>query len=136
MNKLIVRILLILSFSILLSLSAFKSSALPSSELRREIMRKAAAFLRRQLREEDVIARVKETIFAFLLPDMRVDEAQSVMDKLQADMISRSFEAEREGVSLSLSSLVHVVAYQDNHLNPEEFFVEAEHAMQPVEVGQ
>lgn len=106
-----------------------------SSPARQEALRKIALFLKQYLREEDVMARLDGTVFAFLLPDMQVQQAKAVMEKLQTRMAWTPFEVERSGVKLNLSGAAGVAAYQCNGTGQEEFLAEVSRALQQAEAA-
>jgi len=107
----------------------------PSHRIRSEALRKVAVFLRQYLREEDILAWLDGTIFAFLLPDMPGEKAQDIMEKLQTKMAWTPFEMEKSGVKLNLSGAVGVAAYQHNGTGQDEFLAKANHALQQAEAA-
>jgi diguanylate cyclase (GGDEF)-like protein len=106
-----------------------------SSQVRSEALRKVAAFLKQYLREEDVLARLDGTVFAFLLPDMPAEEARAIMEKLQTRMAWTPLEIEKSGVTLNLSGAAGVVAYQYNGTVQDEFLAKADRALQQAEAA-
>jgi len=103
------------------------------SQVRSEALRKVAVFLKQYLREEDVLARLDGTVFAFLLPDMAGEKAKAIMEKLQTRIAWTPLEMERSGVKLNLSSATGVAAYQYNGTRQDEFLAEANRALQQAE---
>ena len=81
------------------------------------------------------MARLDGTVFAFLLPDMQVEQAKAVMEKLQTRMAWTPFEVERSGVKLNLSGAAGVAAYQCNGTGQEEFLAEVSRALQQAEAA-
>jgi len=106
-----------------------------SPQVRSEILHKVAVFLRQYLREEDILAWLDGTVFAFLLPDMPGEKAQDIMEKLQTRMAWTPFEMEKSGVKLNLSGAVGVVAYQHNGTGQDEFLAGANRALQQAEAA-
>jgi diguanylate cyclase (GGDEF)-like protein len=104
-----------------------------SPQVRSEALRKVAVFLKQYLRQEDVLARLDGTVFAFLLPDTPGEEAQAIMEKLQTGIAWTPLEMERSGVKLNLSSASGVAAYQYNGTGQDEFLAKAERALQRAE---
>lgn len=104
-------------------------------QARAEALRQVALFLKRYLREEDIIARLSETIFAFLLPDVPEEKARSMIEKLQTRVAWTPFELERSGVKLNLTSAAGVVAYNYNGTVQDEFLAQAHHALQQAEAS-
>jgi diguanylate cyclase (GGDEF)-like protein len=103
------------------------------SRVRGEAMRMVAVFLKRRLREEDVLARLDGTTFAFLLPDTSEESAQVMMEGLQAELDSTSFEIETSGVKLNLSSAAGIAACQNDSVEPGEFLAEVSQALRQAE---
>ncbi|MFP4393683.1 MAG: diguanylate cyclase domain-containing protein [Anaerolineales bacterium] len=104
--------------------------ALSSPQEQSAVIRRAAMFLMRHIRTEDVIARTKGTVFAILLPDLRKEEAESFIEELQMGITSMSFKLERGGGALDLNCRAAVATYQRNQLSPEEFLAQAEKSLQ------
>jgi diguanylate cyclase (GGDEF)-like protein len=106
-----------------------------SPQVRSEALRKVAVFLKQYLREEDVLARLDGTVFAFLLPDMPEEKAKAVMEKLQTRIAWTPFEMEKSGVKLNLSGATGVTAYQYNGTRQDDFLAEADRALQQAEAA-
>jgi len=106
-----------------------------SPQSRREALRKIAVFLKQYLREEDVIAKLDGTVFAFLLPDMPVEQARAMVEKLQTRMAWTPFEVEKSGVKLNLSGAAGVAAYRYNGTGQDEFLAEVNSALQQAEAA-
>jgi len=104
-----------------------------SSQARSEALRKIVVFLKQYLREEDVLARLDGTIFAFLLPDMPGEKAKAAIEKLQTRIAWTPLEMEKSGVKLNLSGAAGVAAYQHNGTAQDEFLARANHALQQAE---
>jgi diguanylate cyclase (GGDEF)-like protein len=104
-----------------------------SSQARSEALRKIVVFLKQYLREEDVLARLDGTIFAFLLPDMPGEKAKASIEKLQTRIAWTPLEMEKSGVKLNLSGAAGVAAYQHNGTAQDEFLARANHALQQAE---
>lgn len=106
-----------------------------SSQVRSEALRKVAVFLKQYLREEDILARLDGTVFAFLLPDMPGEKAKAVIEKLQTRIAWTPLEMEKSGVKLNLSGAAGVVACQQNGTAQDEFLAKANHALQQAEAA-
>jgi diguanylate cyclase (GGDEF)-like protein len=106
-----------------------------SSQDRSEALRKVVVFLKQYLREEDVLARLDGTIFAFLLPDMPGEKAKAAIEKLQTRIAWTPLEMEKSGVKLNLSGAAGVAAYQHNGTGQDEFLAKAGHALQQAEAA-
>jgi len=101
-----------------------------SPQFRSEALRKVTVFLKQYLREEDVMARLEGTTFAFLLPDTPEGEAKVIMEKLQTRMAWTAFEMEKSGVKLNLSGAAGVVAFNCNGTNQVELLDKVSRALQ------
>ena len=98
---------------------------------RAEALRKVGAFLRQYLRQEDILARYDDKVFAFMLPDTSGEDARSVMEKLLTRMTWTPFEIEASGeTKLSLSSSSGVVGYSHNGEGADELLAQADKALQ------
>jgi diguanylate cyclase (GGDEF)-like protein len=106
-----------------------------SPQFRSEALRKVTVFLRQYLREEDVMARLDGTTFAFLLPDMPENKAKVIMEKLQTRIAWTAFEMEKSGVKLNLSGAAGVVAYNYNGTSQSELLEKADRALQLAETA-
>lgn len=104
-------------------------------EARSEALRKIAVILKQYLREEDVMARLEDTVFAFLLPDLPEEEAKATMEQLQTSMAGTPIEIEKSGVKLNLSSAAGVAAYQYNGTRQDGFLAQAYRALQQAEAA-
>lgn len=104
-----------------------------SPQFRGEALRKVTVFLKQYLREEDVMARLEGTTFAFLLPDMTEEKAKDVMERLQTRMAWTAFEMEKSGLKLNLSGAAGVVAYTHNGAGQAELLESASHALRKAE---
>ena len=110
------------------------SASFPS-QARSEALRKVVVFLKQYVREEDVMARLDGTVFAFLLPDMQGESAKAMMEKLQTRIAWTPFEMEKSGIKLNLSSSTGLVDYHYNGTGQEEFLARAGQALQQAEVA-
>jgi diguanylate cyclase (GGDEF)-like protein len=99
-------------------------------QARSEILRKVVVFLKQHLREEDVMARLDGTLFAFLLPDMPREKAKATMEELQTKLAWTPFEVEGSGLKLNLSSSTGLVDYCYNGTGREELLVLASRALE------
>ncbi|MCP4538185.1 MAG: diguanylate cyclase [Chloroflexi bacterium] len=106
-----------------------------SPQARNEALRKVVVFLKQYLRKEDIIARFSETVFAFLLPDVPEEEAQTMVEKLQTRVAWTPFELERSGIKLNLTSAAGVAAYNYNGTMQDEFLAQANRALQQAEAA-
>lgn len=108
-------------------LGVIKSSSI---QVRSEALRKVAVFLKQNLRQEDIIARLDETTFAFLLPDTNGQEAKEAMEKLQTRIAWTPFEIEKSGHKLNLSGSAGIAAYQCNGTQQNELMALAVRALE------
>jgi len=104
-----------------------------SPQFRGEALRKVTVFLKQYLREEDVMARLEGTTFAFLLPDMTEEKAKDIMERLQTRMAWTAFEMEKSGLKLNLSGAAGVAAYTHNGAGQAELLSSASQALQKAE---
>jgi diguanylate cyclase (GGDEF)-like protein len=108
-----------------------------SPQIRREALRKVAVRLQPFLRNEDIMARFDDTVFAFLLPDMPGKAAKSIVERLQTVITETPVELERNGVKLDLHSTAGIAAYPDNSsakdIEPNELLAQATHALKRAE---
>ena len=104
-------------------------------QVRREALRKVAVLLKQHLREEDVMARLDETVFAFLFPDMPGSKAQETVEKLQTRIAWTPLEMEKSGLKLNLSGSAGVVAYQCNGTKQNELLDLANRALEEAETS-
>lgn len=105
-------------------------------QVRGEVLRKVAVFLKQYLQEEDVMARLDGSVFAFLLPDMPGEEAKETLTKLQTRIAWTPFEVgERGGIKLNLVGAAGVVAYQHNGTSHDELLTKARRALQEAKVA-
>jgi len=106
-----------------------------SPQVRSEALRKVTVFLKQYLREEDILARLDGTVFAFLLPDMPGEKAQATMEKLQTRIAWTPLEIEKSGVKLNLNSAIGVAAYLYNGIEQDDFLAEVTRALQQAEAA-
>jgi len=104
-----------------------------SSQDRSEALRKAVMFFKQYLRDEDIIAHLDGTVFAFLLPDMPEEKAKTIMEQLQTRLSWTPFDLEKSGVKLNLSGATGVAAYQYNGTRHDEFMGKANDALKQAE---
>jgi diguanylate cyclase (GGDEF)-like protein len=104
-----------------------------SPQFRGEALRKVTVFLKQYLREEDVMARLEGTTFAFLLPDMSEEKAKDIMERLQTRLAWTAFEMEKSGLKLNLSGAAGVAAYTHNGAGQAELLESASHALRKAE---
>jgi diguanylate cyclase (GGDEF)-like protein len=82
-----------------------------SGLVRHEALRYVARRLHTQLRDEDVMARFDDTVFAFLLPDLHGERAKAVVEELADALVASPLELDRSGARLDLHSSAGVVSY-------------------------
>lgn len=105
------------------------------SQIRSEALRRAAMFLKQFLRDEDVMARLGDTVFAVLLPDMPGERAKETMEWLQTRMAWTPFELEKSGIKLNLCGIAGVAAYQYNGTGQNELLAQATRALEEAETA-
>lgn len=103
--------------------------------LRSEALRRAAFFLKEDLREEDLIARYEGDKFAFLLPDTSGPDAKQILRKLKDRLELNTFELEGSGVKLNLTASSGIATYLFNGAGRNELLSHAEEALQRASDG-
>lgn len=98
--------------------------------LRNDALRRVGLFLKRYLREEDLLARFEGDTFALLFPDTSGPEAEQIVGKLHTRVEWNIFELEEVGVKLNLGVTSGVVAYNFNGASREEFLLKAERSLE------
>jgi len=106
-----------------------------SPQVRSEALRKVVVLLKQYLREEDIMARLDGTVFAFLLPDMPGEKAKETMEKLQTRIAWTPLEIEKSGIKLNLTGTAGVVAYQYNGDRQDELLALATRALEEAEAS-
>ena len=106
-----------------------------SPQARSELLRKVSVFLRQHLRDEDVMARLDGTVFAFLLLDTPEENAKATIDKLRTRISWTPFEMEKSGLKFNLVSTAGIASYQHNGTGQDEFLAEAQRALQQAEAS-
>jgi len=105
----------------------------PSAQIPGEALHKVATLLKKYLREEDILARFNETVFAFLLPDLPGEKAQEAIERLQTRITWTPFEI--SNIKLNLSGAAGVVTYQYNGAGQDELLAKAQHALKEAEIS-
>jgi diguanylate cyclase (GGDEF)-like protein len=109
-------------------LDALGDMRLPGQRV--EALRRVALFLKRHLREEDLIAHFEDERFAFLLPDTSGEEAKQILEKLQDRLELNVFElGEKDGTKLNLSATSGVASYHFNGAGREELLSHTQEAL-------
>lgn len=119
----------------LMKIDCFGGVNSSSAPISGEALHKVATLLKKYLREEDVMARFNETVFAFLLPDTPGEKAQEVMERLQTRITWTPFEMEKSDVQLNLSGVAGVVTYQYNGTGYDELLAKAQQALEEAEIS-
>ncbi|GAB4534083.1 MAG: hypothetical protein Kow0063_16800 [Anaerolineae bacterium] len=98
--------------------------------LRNEVLRRVALFLKRYLREEDVVARFEGDKFALLLPDTPGPDAKQILEKLHNRLEWNIFELEERGIKLNLTASSGLAVYSFNGAGRDDLLAAAEKALQ------
>jgi diguanylate cyclase (GGDEF)-like protein len=110
-----------------------------SAEVRQEVLRRVAKRLAPQLRDEDMMAHLDNSVFGLLLVDTAGEEAKEMIERLQALVDARPVELDRSGDAVDLRCCGGVVAYSaiDTHktTEPGELMAEAERALKQAEAA-
>lgn len=99
-----------------------------------ELLQQIAVLTGQYLREEDIVAYIKNSTFAMLLPDMTGENAKALMEYLQTRVAWTPFESTL-GVKFNLRSIVGITAYNHNGTSREELMSQAQRALALAEVG-
>ena len=105
-----------------------------SSTVRSETLRRTAAFVESCLRDEDIMARLGDTVFALMLPDIPGDTAIKTVEILQTGLDSTPLELEKSGVTLNVDSVAGVVAVH-NGVAPDELLSRAQLALEDAQTA-
>ena len=97
--------------------------------LRNEALRQVGFFLKRNVREEDLVARIDGTRFAILLPDTYGLDAKQILEELQSRLEWNIFELEQRGLKLNLAATSGVAGYTLNGGGRDELVSKAEIAL-------
>jgi diguanylate cyclase (GGDEF)-like protein len=100
-----------------------------SAQAENEILRKTAVYLKRSLREEDLIAYVGDATFALVLPDVGGDEANATVEKLQTRLAWTPIELERSGMKVNLTTVAGVATLDHDGISRDELIASADRAM-------
>jgi len=106
-----------------------------SPQVRSEALRQVVMLLKQYLREEDIMARLNGTVFAFLLPDMPGERAKETMGKMQTTIAQTPVEIEKSGIKLNLTGTAGIVAYQCKDDKQDELLALATRALQEAETS-
>jgi len=104
-----------------------------SSQISSETLRGVAALLMPELREEDMMARFSDNVFAFLLPHMPGGAAKKNVEGLLTKMGSTPVESNRSGVKVNVHGTAGVVAYPKRGIGQEELLAQARRALENAE---
>lgn len=105
------------------------------SYARRDALRQVARVLRQYVREEDIIARIEGTVFAFLFPDVLEGSAKAMVAEIEIRLGWVPLEIEKSGVkiNINLDSASAVLPYQPDIATPDAWLLEALVALQQAE---
>jgi diguanylate cyclase (GGDEF)-like protein len=104
-------------------------------QVRREALRKITTLLEPHLREEDIMAHLDDTVFAFLLPDMAQEQARSAVEALRNRLGFTPIELSNSGLKLELHSAAGLVSFGGNGSGQEELLAQAARALTESENG-
>jgi diguanylate cyclase (GGDEF)-like protein len=106
-----------------------------STQVRSEALRQVVMLLKQYLREEDIMARLNGTVFAFLLPDTPGERAKETIEKLQTRIARTPVEIEKSGIKLNLTGTAGVAAYQCKGDKQDELLALATRALEEAEAS-
>jgi diguanylate cyclase (GGDEF)-like protein len=94
-----------------------------------EAMHKAAARLSKELRDEDVLARLGDTSLGIILPDLGSAEAQAQVETARARLEASPLQVQGERLPLYLRTVAGVAALDGRPITDEELLARAETAL-------
>jgi len=113
----------------LMSIDNIDMAAGMEPRLKNEVLRRVGFFLKQYLREEDLVARFEDDVFALLLPDTSGLDAEKVLQGLHTRIQWNVFELD-EGIKLNLIPSSGVVAYDLNGTGRDELISELARTLQ------
>jgi GGDEF domain-containing protein len=106
-------------------------------QIRRVALQSVKPLLRPYLRDEDIMARFDQTIFAFLLPDMAGEAAKTAIEKMQMTIASIPLDPDHGNSKLMLHGSAGIVTYPsadlDEGAGPDDLLDRAAHALKYAE---
>jgi diguanylate cyclase (GGDEF)-like protein len=102
-----------------------------------EALRQVASMLEKNLRKADVVCRYGGEEFVVILPEIGVEPASKVAEKLRKAVMSVSFSGEEKLPNKQLTISIGVAAFPENGKNAEEVLLNADKALYKAkEVGR
>lgn len=115
----------------ILSLKPDEDFALLPEDIRNAMLRNASIMMQDALRQGDIIAYLKPQTYGILLPETPGDEAQTLLQKLHADLRARTFQA--SGYVSSFVASTGVVASSGGTLGYQALLEKASGALRKAE---
>jgi diguanylate cyclase (GGDEF)-like protein len=104
-----------------------------SIQVRKEALRKLAGMIESHLRTEDLLARIDDTVFAFLLPDLRQDQAVELIEGLRTRIALPALDVDQHGDAIRANGAAGVVVYRGEPLDDEGLLAAARKALKDAE---
>jgi diguanylate cyclase (GGDEF)-like protein len=101
----------------------------------REALRRVVAITKLHLRDEDLVARVGDYLFALLLPDMTDIEAKEYVEILRTKIALAPFEIGRNGMKLQMNSSAGITNYEFDNRGLEDLMIQATRALKDATLG-
>jgi diguanylate cyclase (GGDEF)-like protein len=100
-----------------------------SAQTQSAILRQTAVYLKQSLRDEDLVAYFGDARFALMLPDVGEEAAKATVEKLQTRLARASFELDRSGVEVNLTSAAGVATLDHGGMDRDELITRADQAV-------
>jgi len=114
----------------LIKIGHSKSVDSKSHQIAPEALRTVGALLTDTVREEDVVARIDETTFALLLPDMTDRAAQNCLEEIQKLIAIVPLDRLGAKTKLYLRGAIGVTTYDDHTMEPDAFLAHGLRALE------
>ncbi|MEM2125329.1 MAG: diguanylate cyclase [Candidatus Methanosuratincola sp.] len=106
-----------------------------SRNTKREALRRVVAISRLHLRDEDIVARVGDTLFALLLPDLKDEDTKNIIEVLRTKIAMAPFEIGINGIKLQLNSAAGITDFREESVGREELLIQASRALKDAATG-
>ncbi len=101
-----------------------------ADKIRIDFLHQVALLINQHLKEEDILAYLKDDTFAFILPDITGENAEAMMEYLQARVSWIRFQATNTDIQLNLKGIFGVTTYNYNGTSYNELIEQASQALQ------
>ncbi|MBI1181372.1 MAG: diguanylate cyclase [Alphaproteobacteria bacterium] len=83
-----------------------------------QVLKSMAGALGRRVRKSDILGRVGGEEFALVLPDLRIDAARQMAERLRAEVESLRVESEMGMVTITISIGISIIRFDEDDLHP------------------